>query len=993
MNLAPSDVDEELGNLLNAMLAQKEFPDEYVPTVSLEEIDRRKKAIPTTAMRTVQDEQESPDATGRMVSRVVEYQEPIPGAPLAYEVLDDPDLITLPPDGGAPNADFLFGLQLSYVNLNTKLRPARGSLPTLRDITESIFPRVKNSSSFTDGPYVFRVHYLSVADERRLAGHHDRRQKGTQREYEDVEKARERRETPEKGLTRDQVETLLFGMFENQAVVRLEDVRKLVRTRKLRIRRGMLVEVLRDIAVRMDASGPVSYRLKPEYDVGVRTEPAPLDVPKPDETFDDMLLWIDFDEKKMKKQNAIDVRTFNQNAHSMFVRASGKRDEEPFELSFHVFSNGSVRLSVGFREGRYKNLDIATLDRGEAETLGRDAIRWFTRTFAENATYDENAIDIVSISMTGGLTAPLYLSFVELQDEQAGRRERLQGQIEIALRYTHAGMNPVAKLVSTMPRGIDDPDDDPIDPSRVYEVMEEGPEKKRTKFAYVKQHMNRWKIEVNPHMGLEDVATFDAFERTTFNYFKAIGVQLKREADVRPERMALWRELRSSAVLRPDFAHPLLTMRKLANGNWVFRSFSDPAQPSTFDKDLELPEHYFSNVFAKPVPVLYWWSTGRLTMHASSDIYQKPWEALKTSWIMLDKVMRRDGPGNHPPIVAIDEEPAQRKERKRGHERYALPKERPGRTKGTTCKPANRIPNPADPYDFEAECREGGIVMPDAQGFPCCFKPLDTQAFRDKIKKAYRKFRVPMPQRVMAFLDITSFDHEADDDEPAAAAVLDFDKLGRLRINKRLATRHHVKTIVEAATEAGIPTQESRRQQKSTPTLIQELTWHFLVQGGGVPGGKPLGYYQTIVAALPKELQEGISPDQQGIASVLPRLADVLEEVKSGPSDVSTITGEDRVVSPTRLVPAPEVVPRRLVFQPEEAAGPSQPRRRGEVAIDQRKEFEEMRRRYEEQRMEEDLEYALLGQELQARYERERQQRNRNAKRVKASMALEREEF
>lgn len=997
------DYDENLAAALDLELAQGEapppFPWEFVPKVSAAETQARKLARPQVRVDTVVDEHEgTPNASGRPARYRLERQERREDAPPVYEARNEPDVLLVNLDA-PPREGFVFDLGVNFINITTK---AHGSTPPprLRAVAESVYAKVKAGRDMAGGDYAFTVSYLSASDERRLAGRHDKSKK-TEREYEGgaFEKERKRRtEALSKSVTAEQLEILLFQMFENQDVVLLKDIRRVLKD--VPMRKGLLKKVLLDIADPVQRGARKAYRVKSSYYVGVREEPGPLAIPQPDNTMDEILLWIDFEAEKMKR--SVDLRAFDQHVHSMFIRGSGKTGNDAFEFSFHVFRNGSVRLTVGFREGRFKSVRIDDVGKGEPEKLARDTLSWFIRTFMDRE-YRAEDVEVSSVSMSGRLNKVLWVN-LDAEAEKVERRERLIMQVKRSFEYTLAGLNPIGELTSAMPQAVQvysmDRPEEWIGP---YSIYQEDPPPKSV-YTYARQHLERWSIEIDPHLDVRDLFTYDQFEVTATDFFKATDVRLKREEDVPEDRRELWRALDEGLSI-PRYA--FMTISKFQTGTsptqwrFLFYARAEDEEPMSA---ISVPLAYAS-AFREPVPVTFWWSTGKLAMHASSDISPDPWKALKTSWTLLDTLFRRPGPGNLPPIVDEDRSYVDRsKPRKRGHERYALPKERPGRTKGTTCKPSSRIPNPVDPYDYDIDCRDGGIVMPDKQGFPCCFKrPAEvTQAYVKKVSKAYQKFKVPMPKRVMDFLGLTAFDPNGGDDTDADADVeLDFDKKGRIRINKRLASRHHIKTVEQAATKFGLPT-SAGKSKVSLPKMSQYLAWHAMVTQG-IPGDMPAEFYEGLRGELPEELRPS-EATREALQATLARLSLMLEGVRTGSSSnarslsdasLSNSNTADEASTPLATSPPPVAAPqpprriKRKAAAPPPPSGPKKTKRELEQEERQRQALEQMERDFLAREEDEQRRLAMTGEELQRRYQRNFDRMQREGEEKKKALETE----
>lgn len=178
---------------------------------------------------------------------------------------------------------------------------------------------------------------------------------------------------------------------------------------------------------------------------------------------------------------------------------------------------------------------------------------------------------------------------------------------------------------------------------------------------------------------------------------------------------------------------------------------------------------------------------------------------------------------------------------------------RKGRKEGTTCKPANRIPQPQS-EGFEGSCEDGFVVYPNKYGDACCFK------ITDKIKnnpayllELYKEHAIPVPAHILSSFGLSSrnanarHQHKNADNvavplndhanRNANAArkeyIIKFDDAGNMIINKLKNFR--VPFLLKVADHFGISDKVVHYQEirpKTGKQLSQDIARHALMHNG-----------------------------------------------------------------------------------------------------------------------------------------------------------------
>lgn len=726
----------------------------------------------------------------------------------------------------------------------------------------------------------------------------------------------------------------------------------------------------------------------------VQVEPPKLaDTKQKDEVTprdENFLFWGDFERLMMmaSPNNKYDV----SDAKSMYVQGvasvqsetAGGQPPGTYRFAVHVFDNGTVKVNLGFRESPLKRTTLPDLVAAPVEAYLNEIIYWFVETFAQVPRDTFNPV-IDGISTTGKLAQDYDL---EASDD-SGRRRELLSRITEKSMSTMMGIVPLATVDAPKDKVWEEEglDMHAFYVPHTYDVLDdeiaarqEEKKKERTKVlksstaAYFKQHMDAWDLVLHPQHPLEDILEFDQFEFTSDTFVKLTNVKLRnvpgnplydklaekqsttmRYAYVTVEKV---REIQKILRIVPEIitedianlADPAVYQEVMEDRwNWVFYD----QQGRTVGTDVTVP-YYYASVFPDKVNVKWWWKTRRFSVLTKQTSRPGRTALADTvaAWYLIARLFMRNGPGMNGSLLKeddldlaamLDDELGVVEDgdaRKRGHERYSGAAKRPGKKDGTTCEPFNRVPNQADPYDYEAPCSndpktgENRIVLPDKFGNPCCFVRPDplTDRWKAKTIKKYQQFGVTLPGLVMELLGLTEQPDMPED--TTAAYELDFDRKGRLTVNKKVATKLPVVTLERISSMHGLPITGTLRGQMTKPldgkTLVKHLSWKlFLEKGLGHIENKNVDFYQGFLKQLSDKVpfpRHSTAARYERMLPVVAARVDTWLKAVTAPDGVKALPEETNAVFPEEIEWEPIAEPARArspPAPPELPPGPS----------------------------------------------------------------------
>jgi hypothetical protein len=749
--------------------------------------------------------------------------------PLVFpDFRSDPDVLVIDdPEVAFPNANSMMRLSLAFYNVHTTV--ARSPTSDMDDVAKAIFLLFVNSKTNTYDGHEISVDYLSVANEMRLARRHDRPESTKTRVYDQdlyeqsfkEEPKQKERVLPRKSLIKEQVEGLVFEAFSIAPRLQQKVLRKYIESSGLRLPPKLLDTVLSEVAVpkgrlgMWELSSDYAQDLSKDGSTPYLEEMRELAAKAEDEV-QNILMYVDFEDRKIQRLQPPNVIA---EGHSMYVSGKMTVEDKTFTFVIYYFRTGSLRVSIGFREGEYKDMNLDEVERLDLKKYVQTIIQWFYSKFVSGVG-DPNPPSVDGFHVIATLRNPYFAE--ETEPNMWARRNILGLQWKRKLQYSLVGMKPVGSLESTFHvEGYPIP----IGETNYYLKASDAIAKTRENRkkdesiplpvqSYLKTHMDRWRIEMNPYKNtLGDVITAEQINYVSRTYARFIGAKVVKDTE-NPFSVALYKEVIN---LTPETRIPLIIVNLETQKFTVHTDIRDPRVQVNF---RVIEQNVWKRVFNKPVPVTYWWKSRKFSIMTSDNTSER--SDAKADMITVLKLMShvigRDGPGGLAPIVLVDQfvpDPDQSStasSRKRGHQRKSAVKERPGKKQGTTCKPKERVPNPADTMDFETPCApdpDSGnprVVMPTKEGYPCCFeKPtrLGDAGWKKRILGSYVKYAQKIPEALLAFLGLTA---QPKMNPGTQEYTFDFDKIGRIRINGKLAERLPVSTLVSAAKALKLPT-------------------------------------------------------------------------------------------------------------------------------------------------------------------------------------------
>jgi hypothetical protein len=925
-----------------------EFP-EFEPQWSLEEINRRHAQMG-------QGERFYGPIEGLASPGVTS---PLKGWQTRATELDtenNPDMLALDVNDLQLREDDSFPIELSLSFNNIDASVSTDDV-TFKNMCQKVYSLSRENKGVV-GDYT--VEYMSVSDKRSLSGRHDK----------EKTKHKFKKETPRKksgrGLTYENRRNFLISAFQmpkhaqNGYVMNELDIRRAMRASKIR-----MFDYEPIVSTIADSAGFDWIRGK-DYQVWALRSPyqtRTVTFRATDDSVDEsnILMWADF-ESEMMKQFPGTERDFREFAHNLFVNGQGKIEESTFRWVVQFFASGALRVTIGFREGRQKNMTTRDVERADPRTYVREVAAWFLRTF-HGPNMLENPVD-TNVAMRGWLKHPTRASLVQGSD--GSKRRAVLEQLTAVTKYTSFGISPIAEFdpLDGMKKRVDVVTDALVDAENVYHLLDEQyieanrnasspdrtpippdvaaqagqdgyipaaialpgranalrrvvgadgrialvprtPESSlsgvsdeetpietpqtpstastvsfdalerqgdRSQFrrtigtvkddrgkptgvvaesGYIKSHVDRWLLSVDPKRDPSGLFDYSALVSTGPRKFKLIGARLKGQVDAAFAGVA--ETVRQALGTNSNASHDVSV--KVRDTDILFVFFSDLEKVA----EVAVPREQYPGVFNRPVKFLYWYKTGTLIASASyahSD--EGPWKVLALAWKIVAALFKRSVsqfPSVIDPTKAAD---PPKKTRKRGHERYGMPAERRGRKKGTTCQPKTRQANPLDAQDWSKNDCSGQnmIVLPNNEGFPCCFEipkgPM-TAAYKRSVQKKYQEIGMDMPDHVLSLLGYDAHPPPLEGVQQKEPFGVGFTPKGEVALGNRQVMRVPIDIVTVAADERGIPT--TRADPKKTPYHKKHIAaffaWNEIVEGR-LPTGKTVAFYERVAQYLPK---------------------------------------------------------------------------------------------------------------------------------------------
>lgn len=830
---------------------------------------------------------------------MVSIAEPVSNAELRRRLVRDPERFEGDPDVEVlltseryfNQASSVFDLSLSYVMGHATLPLGSVNKSTLfqdgfRELYR-VYRKGSQKQAFqADGLlYGMEVLYASVAL-KGIAGRHDKSAPGAPKRVDNVAMKKDYGERMKKkiqeSLNKEDVVRYALILFEYMEFFTRPRLLEYLRQTGFQASQRAVQAALSDVSdtrYHRDLKKFVYY-LKPAFRAAVpELRPGPVRAPPPPmprkNDGDNTLFYIDFERGKIKAsgKDTLDLGT------SMYVGGvasvqliAGEQQPQTFTFAVHIFKNGAIKVNLGFRDTRFKRLSEQDLSSIPAPRYLAHVAQWYVQNMLRADV--ELKMTTSGVSVSGVLNKNYSFADKPLAEQRAILKRALQQK----LRTTYVGIRPVGLFEEDMIE-LDLEQEIGSDEEDVYAALQEAVATQRddgepgtlSRAAYVRQHMDAWKFELNPQAPLEDLMTYTDMEITSPTFIKLTEVTLKQEAMSLPLMQAFARDPalweKTFGYVTVEKTREVVRVQRIEDEEqgarlleeirdawlWSWYRSTDAQVPFT---QVLTPVDY-GGLFSKPILVNFWWNAKKLSLVTTDDGRPVPfarsaWDAMRFAWYALARLFQREGPAaSQSPIVSMDDvydaefEAAlddHLKPRKHGHRRYSEKKTRPGKKQGTTCEPLSRVPNPQDPYDWEAVCGpnpetgEARVVLPDKFGNPCCFErpePLTT-AWKSKILRQYNKFMQAMPKLVLALLGV----NDQPDYEDASwrdAFKLSFGKDGRLLVNNKIATKLNIGTIERIAENYGIPTVENDKRSTPVdgPNLVRRMSWKLLLEGGG----------------------------------------------------------------------------------------------------------------------------------------------------------------
>ena len=137
--------------------------------------------------------------------------------------------------------------------------------------------------------------------------------------------------------------------------------------------------------------------------------------------------------------------------------------------------------------------------------------------------------------------------------------------------------------------------------------------------------------------------------------------------------------------------------------------------------------------------------------------------------------------------------------------------------KQTTCA------NPPTPATFEGDCAPGYYCRPNAQGFPCCYKiPENLTAGRRTAIEAYKKFGIPMPEKVKKLLHIAVAINIKNENKKNNVV---WNSAKGVMIRKRACARYSVEELGKFAKPLGIDIAKEKKKREGQKKKLPEGGW------------------------------------------------------------------------------------------------------------------------------------------------------------------------
>ena len=137
--------------------------------------------------------------------------------------------------------------------------------------------------------------------------------------------------------------------------------------------------------------------------------------------------------------------------------------------------------------------------------------------------------------------------------------------------------------------------------------------------------------------------------------------------------------------------------------------------------------------------------------------------------------------------------------------------------KQTTCA------NPPTPATFEGDCAPGYYCRPNAQGFPCCYKiPENLTVGRRTAIEAYKKFGIPMPEKVKKLLHIAVAVNIKNENKKNNIV---WNSAKGVMIRKRACARYSVEELGKFAKQLGIDLAKEKKKREGQKKKLPEGGW------------------------------------------------------------------------------------------------------------------------------------------------------------------------